>query len=236
MVKTAFTTHVRFIIASTVAAGIHAAAFYGYPYHEAVSGAAKRQPPVSLNISFSLQPSRVTQEIPQPEEQQQPASLDEQQAVIKPQAPEKAVVQQDRPIRPKKHQQVAKPKPSRIAKRSAKPVMQTPVSISQPVIVVEDVRAVKKQQDLFITEILDQIEKNKFYPKKAKRKNIQGTVRVELSLDDTGNIVSLQLFEGHKLLRKAAATAIQATEPFKAPPSSMAVPQTIKFGVHYQFR
>jgi len=236
MVKTAFTTHVRFIIASTVAAGIHAAAFYGYPYHEAVSGAPERQAPASLNISFSLQPSRVTQEIPQPEELPQPASPDEQQAVNKPQAPEKTAVKQVRPSKLKKHQQVAKPRPSRIAKHSAKPVMQTPDSISQPVIVVKDVRAVKKQQDLFITEILDQIEKNKFYPNKAKRRNIQGTVRVELSLDDTGNIVSLQLFEGHKLLRKAAATAIQATAPFKTPHSSMAVAQTIKFGVHYQFR
>ncbi|NNJ92098.1 MAG: TonB family protein [Gammaproteobacteria bacterium] len=236
MVKTALTTHVRVIIGSTLAAAIHAAAFYGYPYHDSMSGAAEQESPVNLEISFTLQPSRVVQEISQSEEQPQTTNIDLQETDSQSQEPVKNVVKQEMPIKPIKGNQVLEKKPSKIAIHSVKPVIQKQDSVSQPVIVVEDVLAVQKQQDLFINELLDQIENNKFYPKKAKRRNIQGTVRVELSLDDTGKLVSLQLFEGHKILRKATATAIQATAPFSAPPSSLTVPQTIKFGVHYQFR
>jgi TonB family protein len=235
MVKAALTTHVRFIIASTLAAAIHAAAFYGYPHLDSMLGAAKPEGTVNLEISFALQPSRSVQEIPQPQEQSQTNHTDHQETVSKSREPVKAVVKQQTPIKPQKGNQVLEIKPAKIAKSPVKPVIQT-ADVSQPVIVVEDVLAVQKRQDLFINELLDQIEKNKFYPKKAKRRNIQGTVRVELSLDDTGNIVSLQLFEGHRILRKAAATAIQASAPFSAPHSSLTTPQTIKFGVHYQFR
>lgn len=244
MVKTIFTTHVRVIFASTLAAAIHAAAFYGYSDRAPVSAVADKHNPLHLNIRFTVPPATIEQPVSQPARQpevsdiepQKPASKITSKPSSKVLKPVKTVVKQNLPIKPKKQQQVPEPKIRKVTKQSAQPVIKKPDNVTQPLIVVEDELAAQKLEDQFINELLRQIETNKFYPKKARRKNIQGTVRVELKLDDNGNIVSLQLFEGHKILRKAAATAIQASAPFKTPPSSLADPRSINFGVHYQFR
>jgi len=236
MVETIFTTHVRVIFASTLAAAIHAAAFYGYAEHVPVSAVADKHNPHHLSIRFTVLPATIGQPISQPARQPEVNEIEPQQPASKFLEPVKTVVKQNQPVKPQRHKPVPEPVISKQTKPLAEPVIQTPDNVIQPLIVVEDQLAAQKLEDQFINELLKQIENQKFYPKKARRKNIQGTVRVELKLDDNGNIVSVQLFDGHKILRKAAATAIKASAPFKAPPSSLAAPQSISFGVHYQFR
>ena len=241
MVKTVFTTHVRVIFASTLAAAIHAAAFYDYSDHATVSAAASNSSPLNLNIRFSVPSAHIEEQLSEPARQPEANPIESQTTPVKQTRQIKQVIQTKQfkpksPTKPKPQKQLAKPSNQKASKQSAEPVIQAAATVNQPLIVVEDVLAAQKLEDQFINELLHQIEKNKFYPKKARRRNIQGTVLVDLKLDDTGNIVSLQLFEGHKILRKATASAIQATAPFNMPPASLTDPRSIRFGVHYQFR
>ena len=47
------------------------------------------------------------------------------------------------------------------------------------------------------------------YPKLAREAHIQGTVRLEARIDDTGTVESLRLISSHPLLVKAAFDAVK---------------------------
>ncbi len=239
MTHTVMATHGRLILFSTLATAIHAAAFHGLPHPFPLTGAAKAQAPVIVEISFTSQTATEVQKTPQPETQPlQEISLQTKPAseLQKHREPAKKVARQEKPIAPEKKTRPHEVAARKTARLSIEPASQSPETISHPVIVVADSHTGQQQETLFINELLDQIEKNKFYPEKARRRNIQGNVKVELELDDKGNIVSLKLSDGHKILRKATQTAIQATAPFNAPPLSLGSPRVIHFGVQYQFR
>ncbi|MCP9493446.1 MAG: energy transducer TonB [Pyrinomonadaceae bacterium MAG19_C2-C3] len=45
------------------------------------------------------------------------------------------------------------------------------------------------------------------YPKDAKAQKIQGTVEVEVVVDEEGKVIEAEAIKGHQLLREAATTA-----------------------------
>ena len=101
---------------------------------------------------------------------------------------------------------------------------------------IVETTALKEIEERYITEVLNQIEKNKFYPRKARKRNIEGTVMITLAIDNKGQIASMELSESHKILRKAAKKAIQKAQPFNKPPPSLVSPKTVSFGMTYRFR
>ena len=241
MLGTLFASHARVIFTLALAAAIHAAAFYGFSDDAPVSAAAGKSSAPNLNIRFSVPSATIDKQLTEAVRQPEVNPIESQNTPAKQirqikQVKQTKQIKQKSPVKPKPQKPLAEPNNLKVTRQSAPPVIQAAVKANQPLIVVEDKHALQQQEDRFINEILNQIENNKFYPTKARRRNIQGTVKVELKLDDNGSIVSLQLFEGHRLLRQATATAIQASAPFDTPPSSLTDPQSIKFGVHYQFR
>lgn len=88
----------------------------------------------------------------------------------------------------------------------------------------------------YIKQVLSQLEKNKFYPRKARRRQIEGAVVVTMAIKPSGEIHSLEISEGHGLLRKATAAAIERSLPLIKPPLTLAAPETIQFSVDYRFQ
>ena len=77
------------------------------------------------------------------------------------------------------------------------------------------------------------IESNKFYPRSARRKTIEGRVRIVLTLGRDGRIEDLRLEGGHKLLRKAAKKAVERSLPLPDVPDALAFPLKIAFAMKY---
>jgi len=91
-----------------------------------------------------------------------------------------------------------------------------------------------EKEQLYFAQLLRHIEQHKFYPKKAKRRQIEGTVMISFSLDSLGNTKDLHIDEGHQFLRKAAKQAIKDATPLPKPPEFLSTPKTIHFGMTYQ--
>ena len=84
--------------------------------------------------------------------------------------------------------------------------------------------------------MLKLVEARKFYPKLARRKNIQGTVKVSFTIACDGNVSGLDTAESHKLLRKAAAKAVRAAQPLPKPPGQIDCPLPVQFAIDYSLK
>ena len=183
----------------------------------------KVTPEVTPDVEPEVKPEPVVKEITVPEPQPKAVEPKIVKQTVKP----KPVIEEQKPAK-----KVTPPKP-RPAQVENKP---TKTLAAKPVIVVEDTPSVLEIEEQYITRLLSQIEKNKFYPRKARRRNIEGTVKVTLSINADGRIAKLSLTEGHKILRIAAEKAIKKSQPFPEPPLSLTSSKTFSFGISYRFK
>jgi protein TonB len=88
----------------------------------------------------------------------------------------------------------------------------------------------KQEFQSYLSQILAKIERNKHYPRMARRRGTEGAIQVNFTVLGDGNIRTLQLHGGHKLLSTAARNAINKSIPLPSPPRSpYQVAFTMKF-------
>lgn len=85
------------------------------------------------------------------------------------------------------------------------------------------------KQNNYIKEILLEIEKNKFYPALARRRNMQEVIPVSFTLLESGEVMNVVTTGRYKILRHAAKSAILNALPFTTPPSEMRLPFKVKY-------
>lgn len=95
---------------------------------------------------------------------------------------------------------------------SAEPVAQPehPTAEVQPEITEEDYR------DIVGRKIRGSVQ----YPKKAKKRNLQGRVTISVTIDADGEITGLNITQssGHRILDRSALKAVKESAPFSSPP------------------
>jgi len=71
----------------------------------------------------------------------------------------------------------------------------------------------------FESVVLQHLEKSKVYPVVARKKGIEGSVRVSFKVLSTGRIADLHVTgdDAHRLLLQAAATTVRTAAPFPVP-------------------
>lgn len=88
-------------------------------------------------------------------------------------------------------------------------------------------------RDTYLARLLAKIEKNKFYPGIARRRNLQGTIRVSFRLSCDGRVDRLDVQGGHSLLRKAAGKAVEASLPLPKIPTEIDCPLQVVYAMAY---
>ncbi|MES9860520.1 MAG: TonB family protein [Candidatus Thiodiazotropha sp. LLP2] len=152
------------------------------------------------------------------------------------------------PVQKPKPKPKLKPKPIVEKKIPAKtkPVEKKPVPAETAPQVIEEPEPVVTSQpsppkaqpkanllEQYMAELLASIEKKKRYPAIARRKNIEGRVRVHFVLTCDGQISGLDINGSHSLLRKATNKAIKAAHPFPHIPSELSCPLPITYAMAY---
>jgi len=89
------------------------------------------------------------------------------------------------------------------------------------------------EKNLYLKKIINAIEKNKYYPVLARRRNIQDVVAVSFNLVGSGEVKDLVINGNHKVLRHAARSAILDTLPFSEPPPDVNLPLKIKYSMAF---
>ncbi len=92
------------------------------------------------------------------------------------------------------------------------------------------------KENLYLETIITAIEKNKYYPALARRRNMQAVVEVSFNLLETGEVVDIEMTGRYKLLRHAARLAILNALPFSPPPLVMQFPYKVKYLMEFKLK
>jgi periplasmic protein TonB len=168
------------------------------------------------------------------------------------QAVQEPVPEEPRPI----EKPPPKPKPVKTSKPKPKPKPETrPVKKIQPPKPVEKAvplrqttsaaqvrgQQVSKSSDgllqarrqQYLHELLSHIESFKFYPRAARRRAIEGDVKISFVLRDDGHYEQLVLDGDESMLVKAAREALESAVPLPAPPGDINLSGRIEFTMAY---
>jgi len=86
----------------------------------------------------------------------------------------------------------------------------------------------------YLATLLNLIERQKVYPKIARRRDIQGNVQVAFTVACNGTITGLQTHSGHKILQKSALKAVQKALPLPRPPTENPCPVKVKYAMVFK--
>ena len=136
-----------------------------------------------------------------------------------------------RKVRKKKAIKQPRPKPpieNKIPQEAAPPAPSSPTA-DEPVLN-------EQARKNYLGSLAAHIESYKFYPRTARRRGVQGIIKISFRLLENGNIADLEIGKGHKLLRNAAEQALQHAQPLPPPPRGMNTPIQVSYGMEYRLR
>ena len=97
-----------------------------------------------------------------------------------------------------------------------------------------DQMALENERESYLLRMLAHIDNHKYYPRKARRRGIEGEIKIVFYLHKDGSISDLQVSGGSKVLRRAAKKAVQKALALPSPPESMHLQEQIRFGMVYR--
>ncbi len=98
---------------------------------------------------------------------------------------------------------------------------------------VEDPALIEKAKQEYLRRLMTHIEACKEYPRAARRRRIEGDVRVSFSLQAEGGVAALQAEGGHRLLAGAARQAVECATPMPPPPENLVLPWQVSFTMRF---
>lgn len=128
---------------------------------------------------------------------------------------------------------VPEPKPEPVEKVVERPVEPKPVVEQPPAPPPTASRRLVDLRNEYLSRLLARIEKNKFYPTVARRRNLQGMIHVRFRLGCQGQVDGLEIEGEHSLLRKAAGKAIEASMPLPEIPDEIECPMLVDYAMAY---
>jgi len=82
---------------------------------------------------------------------------------------------------------------------------------------IHQIRKEKLLKERYYTKIKERINRNKSYPRKALKRGIEGDVKVEFKISNTGKIISSKVIQGKKVFHKSIKKAINDSFPLLPP-------------------
>lgn len=76
-----------------------------------------------------------------------------------------------------------------------------------------------KQKDIdkkvYLTKLKETISKNKSYPRSAIRRELEGDVKISLTISPNGELLSFKIVEGNRIFKKSIQKSVQKSFPLK---------------------
>jgi len=147
---------------------------------------------------------------PEPEQQPEPLPEPEPEPVVEPVEPE--------------------PVSMPVAQTAPPPV---PPKIEEPPV---DFEKIEREKRRYLAEVLGKIEKNKYYPRAARRRGMQGLVRVSFTILDKGGVRNIRVKDAPGVLMKAAEKAVLQSVPLPSPPDTVFCPLEIEYAMEFKLK
>jgi protein TonB len=91
------------------------------------------------------------------------------------------------------------------------------------------------QKNEFLANIRAKINKHKSYPRIAKKRGMQGTVKVEFTILSNGNVGNISV-SGPKVFHRSARNAVKNAFPVNVKSAPITLPKIINITLRYQIR
>lgn len=168
------------------------------------------------------------------------------------------------PVKLKEIVKTIKPKPKKIIKKKRvikKKIVPKPVIKKEPVVVkkepliqekvVEEVAVVEEvlkqevlssvsssKEDEYYALIYEEINKNKYYPKKSKKFKQEDTIPVSFVIDKEGYVSAFKIVRPsqYKALNKAVKKMFKKMRSFKKPPSGVKTPLEMTIEINFKLQ
>lgn len=98
-----------------------------------------------------------------------------------------------------------------------------------------DPTLLNSEKTQYLEAIAAHLDKHKFYPRSARRRHIEGNVKVSFDLLQDGNILNLKIMTGHSALQKATTESINSSLPMPPRPESLLTLNTMTIEYSMQF-
>lgn len=136
---------------------------------------------------------------------------------------------------------VKKIKHKSIAAKKIQPVEKTEVvkkSTAQPQTQTQQVslsakKLLQQKRQQYLQKLLSHIESFKFYPRAARRRSIEGDVKISFNLHNDGGYQQLVLDGERSVLVNATRMALEAAMPFPVPAEDLEISRQIEFTMVY---
>ncbi len=179
---------------------------------------------------------------PIPEEKVEVVEEKIPEPIVKPLLPlpkpvtEKPVVEKPIIEKPKKKTEVkkiVKKKPKKIVKKK-KPKKKKPVKKASRAS-SKKTQANPEKVNQFYKKIRVKINQNKSYPRIAKRRRMQGSVKVTFTISSSGNVSNIML-SGPKVFHNSVRHAVKSAFPISVKNIPVTLPATVNITLRYQIR
>jgi len=127
----------------------------------------------------------------------------------KPKKPVKKIVKK---IKKKKTQKVVKKQPKSNPKNAQKSIITKKSKNSS--------KQLAQKRNLYYATLKRKINRNKSYPRIAKRRGMQGSVKVRFTISPSGKLVNIKILSGPKVFHSSTKDAIKRSLPY-APPKGV---------------
>lgn len=91
-------------------------------------------------------------------------------------------------------------------------------------------------KELYLRALFAHIEAHKFYPPSARRRQLEGQVRVSFTIDAGGGVSDLKVSEGHPQLEEAALQTVRSALPLPLPAGGVALPFSLSYHMDFRLR
>ena len=91
------------------------------------------------------------------------------------------------------------------------------------------------EKNQFLAKIRDKINKHKSYPRIAKKRGMQGNVKVKFTILGSGKVSNISV-SGPKVFHKSARNAVKSAFPINAKNAPISLPKSINITLRYQLR
>ncbi len=166
-------------------------------------------------------------EEPLPQEKEKVVEEPTPEPIVEPLPPlPKPVV--EKPKKKPEVKKIVKKKPKKIVKKK-KPVKKPSRASSQKT------QANPDKVNHFYKKVRVKINQNKSYPKIAKRRRMQGSVKVTFTVSRSGNVSDIRL-NGPKVFHSSARHAVKSAFPISVKNIPVSLPATVNITLRYQIR
>lgn len=106
-------------------------------------------------------------------------------------------------------------------------------SVSQSTNNIPDIDMSEAKRELFIANLIQRINSNKFYPNSARRRSIEGSVEVEFTVLADGNVKNIEIISGQNIFAESTIEAIKNSFPVKIDDGLFVFPKKFKVDILY---